>query len=66
MDAAQGCVNKVSYFDKDLMMLIIFGLRGHKQEFESQRALMCALEVRLACQALTMVRTASAGVTTGW
>ncbi|KAJ9600062.1 hypothetical protein L9F63_009643, partial [Diploptera punctata] len=65
VDAARGCVNKVSYFDKDLMMLIIFGLRGYKHELESQITLMCALEVRLACQALDLVKTASIGVTTG-
>ncbi|PSN36387.1 hypothetical protein C0J52_14455 [Blattella germanica] len=65
VDNSHGCVNKVSYFDKDLMMLIIFGLRGYKHEFESQSALMCALDVRIACEALDGVSSASIGVTTG-
>lgn len=61
----QGCVNKVSIFDKDLMFLVIFGLRGFKHELESQIGLRCAAECRLSISALPHVKTTSVAVTTG-
>ena len=35
----RGVVNKVSLFDKDCMILVLFGLRGIEHEVESQNAL---------------------------
>ncbi|KAI5642895.1 adenylate cyclase type 10 isoform X2 [Phthorimaea operculella] len=40
-----GLVNKVSMFDKDMMFLVLFGLRGFKHEDEAQNALLCAIIV---------------------
>ncbi|CAB3231781.1 unnamed protein product [Arctia plantaginis] len=42
---ADGYVNKVSMFDKDMMFLIVFGLRGLKHEMEAQNAILCAFEL---------------------
>ncbi|KAI8438178.1 hypothetical protein MSG28_010799 [Choristoneura fumiferana] len=41
-----GLVNKVSMFDKDMMFLVVFGLRGLKHEDEAQKALLCALTLK--------------------
>ncbi|XP_057665067.1 uncharacterized protein LOC130899276 [Diorhabda carinulata] len=60
-----GCVNKISNFDKDLMLLAIFGLRGFKHELESQLALKCAIECYNSLTSLPNVRGVAAGVTTG-
>ena len=61
----QGCVNKTSLFDKDLMFLCIFGLRGGKHELESQIGLRCASIIRKALSKLKNIRSVSVGVTTG-
>ncbi|KAJ8667553.1 hypothetical protein QAD02_009216 [Eretmocerus hayati] len=61
----QGCVNKTSLFDKDLMFLCIFGLRGDKHELESQIGLRCASKLRRGLVKFNNVRTVSVGVTTG-
>uniref|UniRef100_A0A6P7FT00 Adenylate cyclase type 10-like n=1 Tax=Diabrotica virgifera virgifera TaxID=50390 RepID=A0A6P7FT00_DIAVI len=60
-----GCVNKISNFDKDLMLLVIFGLRGFKHELESQLALKCAIECHNKLTALDDIMGVAAGVTTG-
>ncbi|KAG5893841.1 hypothetical protein JTB14_002567 [Gonioctena quinquepunctata] len=60
-----GCVNKISNFDKDLMLLVIFGLRGFKHELESQIALKCAIECREKILAMEHMQEIAAGVTTG-
>lgn len=60
-----GCVNKTSLFDKDLMFLCIFGLRGDKHELESQIGLRCAFKVRLGLVKFQNVKSVSVGVTTG-
>ena len=60
-----GCVNKVSLFDKDLMFVVIFGLRGLKHELECQVALRCARECHTAISQLPNVLSTSIGVTTG-
>ncbi|XP_022816749.1 adenylate cyclase type 10-like [Spodoptera litura] len=41
-----GLVNKVSMFDKDMMILIVFGLRGLSHEDEAQHALLCAYQIK--------------------
>ncbi|CAH0695976.1 unnamed protein product [Spodoptera exigua] len=41
-----GLVNKVSMFDKDMMILIVFGLRGLSHEDEAQHALLCAHHIK--------------------
>lgn len=61
----KGCVNKVSLFDKDMMFVVIFGLRGFKHDLESQVALKCAAECHQAISNLKEVKSASIGVTTG-
>lgn len=61
----QGCVNKVSLFDKDLMFVILFGLRGYKHELESQIALRCASECYQSISKLPHVISTSIGVTSG-
>lgn len=61
----QGCVNKVSIFDKDLMFVVIFGLRGFKHELESQIGLRCAAECYRSISAIENVKSTSIAVTTG-
>ncbi|XP_053691913.1 adenylate cyclase type 10-like [Sabethes cyaneus] len=65
VDSYEGTVNKVSLFDKDVMFLIIFGLRGFKHDLDSQLALRCAAEIRELYKADPKVLTVSLGVTTG-
>lgn len=60
-----GSVNKVSLFDKDVMLLIIFGLRGFNHEGEVAACLQCAYDIKQACCSLDGVSTVSVGVTTG-
>ncbi|XP_043251737.1 adenylate cyclase type 10-like [Colletes gigas] len=60
-----GCVNKTSLFDKDLMFLCIFGLRGDKHELESQIGLKCASKVRTGLLKLRNVKSVTVSVTTG-
>lgn len=52
-------------FDKDLMFLSIFGLRGFKHSVEAQRALYCAKKIREKLLTVNQIASASAGVTTG-
>lgn len=61
---ADGLVNKVSMFDKDMMILIVFGLRGLSHEDEAQHALLCAfmLKDRIVDENIISV---SIGVTSG-
>ncbi|XP_076659700.1 adenylate cyclase type 10 [Halictus rubicundus] len=60
-----GCVNKTSLFDKDLMFLCVFGLRGDKHELESQIGLKCAAKVRTGLLSLDNVKSVTVSVTTG-
>lgn len=60
-----GCVNKLSLFDKDLMIVVIFGLRGFKHELECQVALRCAVQVHNTIKEIPEVNSVSIGVTTG-
>ncbi|KAK9746114.1 Adenylate and Guanylate cyclase catalytic domain [Popillia japonica] len=61
----EGCVNKVSLFDKDLMFVVIFGFRGFKHELDSQIGLRCATECYHQINCQPNVRSTSIGVTTG-
>ncbi|XP_046822175.1 adenylate cyclase type 10-like [Vespa crabro] len=65
VNGMQGCVNKTSLFDKDLMFLCIFGLRGDKHELESQIGLKCGFRLRIALKELTNITDVTVGVTTG-
>ncbi|EDS26628.1 conserved hypothetical protein [Culex quinquefasciatus] len=65
VDRYEGTVNKVSLFDKDVMFLIIFGLRGNKHDLDCQLALRCAAEIRDQYRSNARVLSASIGVTTG-
>ncbi|KYN02894.1 Adenylate cyclase type 10 [Cyphomyrmex costatus] len=60
-----GCVNKTSLFDKDLIFLCIFGLRGDKHVMESQIGLRCASRVRQDLLAIKNVQSVTIAVTTG-
>nr|XP_033321137.1 LOW QUALITY PROTEIN: adenylate cyclase type 10-like [Megalopta genalis] len=60
-----GCVNKTSLFDKDLMFLCVFGLRGDKHELESQIGLKCAAKVRNTLLTVENVKSVTVSVTTG-
>ncbi|XP_078052180.1 adenylate cyclase type 10 [Augochlora pura] len=60
-----GCVNKTSLFDKDLMFLCVFGLRGDKHELESQIGLKCAAKVRTTLLTVEYVKSVTVSVTTG-
>ncbi|XP_059051739.1 adenylate cyclase type 10-like [Achroia grisella] len=62
---SMGCVNKIILFDKDIMILVIFGLRGFKHESEPQAALKCAYSIQKSVSALDGVLEVSIGVTTG-
>uniref|UniRef100_A0A2A4J100 Guanylate cyclase domain-containing protein n=1 Tax=Heliothis virescens TaxID=7102 RepID=A0A2A4J100_HELVI len=59
-----GLVNKVSMFDKDMMVLIVFGLRGLSHEDEAQHALLCAHEIKEKMVDHKII-TVSIGVTSG-
>ncbi|XP_050355214.1 adenylate cyclase type 10-like [Nymphalis io] len=62
---SMGCVNKIILFDKDIMILVIFGLRGFKHESEAQAALKCGFSIKKSVSALDGVTEVSIGVTTG-
>ncbi|XP_045502162.1 adenylate cyclase type 10-like [Colias croceus] len=59
-----GLVNKVSMFDKDMMFLMVFGLRGLKHEDEAQNALLCANKLKEHLNDVN-ITTVSIGVTSG-
>ncbi|CAK1552980.1 unnamed protein product [Leptosia nina] len=59
-----GLVNKVSMFDKDMMFLMVFGLRGLKHEDEAQNALLCANQLKEHLNDVN-ITTVSVGVTSG-
>ncbi|KAL0869690.1 hypothetical protein ABMA27_005935 [Loxostege sticticalis] len=62
--ASGGLVNKVSMFDKDMMFLVVFGLRGLKQEDEAQMALQCAHQLKETLVEDNII-SISIGVTSG-
>lgn len=62
---SMGCVNKIILFDKDIMILVVFGLRGFKHESEAEAALKCGYSIRRSLSALDGVQEVSVGVTTG-
>lgn len=62
---SMGCVNKIILFDKDVMILVVFGVRGFKHESEAQAALKCGYNIRKSVSALDGVLDVSIGVTTG-
>ncbi|XP_026320727.1 adenylate cyclase type 10-like [Hyposmocoma kahamanoa] len=61
---AGGLVNKVSMFDKDMMFLVVFGLRGLKHEEEAQEALLCAYCLKETLVDRNII-SVSIGVTSG-
>ncbi|XP_071446258.1 adenylate cyclase type 10-like [Hetaerina americana] len=62
---SSGCVNKLSVFDKDLMFLVLFGLRGFKHDMQIRNALRCAANVHKSVSQIKGVDTISIGVSTG-
>lgn len=65
VDKMDGTVNKLTLFDKDVAILIIFGLRGFRHELASQIALKCAYSCVQQLKSLQIFKSVSAGVTTG-
>lgn len=61
----RGCVNKISLFDKDLIFLCVFGLRGDKHELESQIGLRCASKIQEGFSAIEHIESVTVAVTTG-
>lgn len=57
-------MNKVSMFDKDMMFLVVFGLRGLKHEDEAQNALLCAYQLKETLKDPNII-SVSIGVTSG-
>ncbi|XP_075228174.1 adenylate cyclase type 10-like [Lycorma delicatula] len=60
-----GVVNKVCMFDKDIMFLVIFGLRGAHHEYNAMRSLKCAYKIRSIISQLPHVKGIACGVTVG-
>ncbi|XP_070499414.1 adenylate cyclase type 10-like [Chironomus tepperi] len=63
--AYEGVLNKVLLFDKDMMFLIIFGLRGMQHENESAIGLKCAHELHQTFKSWDEIIAVSIGVTSG-
>lgn len=61
----EGAVNKFSLFDKDLMFLVIFGLRYYKGSVTEKTALKCAGEIKTQLEKLVGVTSVSIGITSG-
>ncbi|KAL3270909.1 hypothetical protein HHI36_021417 [Cryptolaemus montrouzieri] len=61
----EGVVNKVSLFDKDMMFITIFGLRGLTNFLECREALKCSMKCRHELQLLEEVQSISIACTTG-
>ncbi|XP_018333099.1 adenylate cyclase type 10-like isoform X2 [Agrilus planipennis] len=60
-----GIVNKISLFDKDAMILVLFGLKGIKHEQESQDALRSGFRILQEISKLENVKSVSVGITNG-
>lgn len=60
-----GVICAFNNFDKDLMMLVVFGLRGTKHELEAQYALRCASIIKREISVMKNVNSVSIGITTG-
>lgn len=65
MKNSYGLVNKMVMYDKDVMILAIFGMKGYKQKQETKRCLNCASKVRLALKDHHLIKDLSIGVTVG-
>lgn len=65
MSSYEGTLNKVSLFDKDMMYLSIFGLRGQKHENECEIGLRCAYEIVKTFKTWSQIKSVSVGVTSG-
>ncbi|CRK95608.1 CLUMA_CG009067, isoform A [Clunio marinus] len=61
----EGIVNKVILFDKDMMFLVIFGLRGLKHEVEARIGLSCASEFHKTFKSWPEIKSVSISVTSG-
>jgi len=61
----QGCVSKISLFDKGCTYLVLFGLPGLKHENDCAHALTCSDSIRQELMRMEKMETVSIGVTTG-
>ncbi|CAA9994576.1 unnamed protein product [Nesidiocoris tenuis] len=60
-----GLINKVCMFDKDIMYLVIFGMKGFKEKDEALRCLRCAYQIHSVLKDEELIKTLSTGVTIG-
>ncbi|XP_014282612.1 adenylate cyclase type 10 isoform X3 [Halyomorpha halys] len=60
-----GLINKICLFDKDLMLLILFGLKGYKGKDEASRTLQCGATIIDHISKFINVKSVSVGVTVG-
>ncbi|XP_014251393.1 adenylate cyclase type 10-like [Cimex lectularius] len=60
-----GLVNKVCLFDKDIMFLVIFGMKGFKEKDEALRCLRCAYQILTTLNQEELIVNLSIGVTIG-
>lgn len=58
-------MDKVSLFDKDIMFVTVFGLRGFVHEGRVAACLSCGYDIREACISIVGVHNVSIGITTG-
>lgn len=60
-----GLINKICLFDKDIMLLILFGLKGYKGKDEALRTLQCGATIIALVSKFLNVKSVSVGVTVG-
>lgn len=60
-----GLINKVCMFDKDIMYLVIFGMKGFKEKDEALRCLRCAYQVHSTLASEERIKFLSTGITIG-
>ncbi|CAH1402591.1 unnamed protein product [Nezara viridula] len=60
-----GLINKICLFDKDMMLLILFGLKGYKGKDEALRTLQCGATIIDLVSKFLNVKSVSVGVTVG-
>ncbi|XP_015595139.1 adenylate cyclase type 10 [Cephus cinctus] len=58
-----GC--KVTLLDKDVLFLIVFGLRGYETQYHCKNGITSAMKMLKALKSIPGVKTVSIGVTTG-
>ncbi|KAF6215215.1 hypothetical protein GE061_009967 [Apolygus lucorum] len=60
-----GLINKVCMFDKDIMYLVIFGMKGFKEKDEALRCVRCAYQIHATLESEELIKSLSTGITIG-